>query len=130
MDTTKKVDDALAEDSLTVTTAADLEMCGIEWLWPDRFALGKIGLIAGMPDMGKGQIAAFLTAAITAAVELPCNEGSVPQGDVIWLNAEDDMRDTVLPRLVAAGADPTHGFTSSMALLVVTPRQEVGPCPT
>jgi hypothetical protein len=80
-------------------------MCGVDWLWPGRFARGKFGLIAGMPDMGKGQIAAFLAAAVTAAVELPCSEGKTPQGNVIWFNAEDSARDTVIPRLVAAGAD-------------------------
>jgi putative DNA primase/helicase len=81
-------------------------MRGVEWLWPDRFALGKIGLVAGLPDMGKGQIAAFISAAVTAAIELPCDEGNAPQGNVIWFNAEDDARDTVKPRLIAAGADP------------------------
>ena len=62
-------------------------------------------MIAGMPDMGKGQIAAFMVAAVTAGVELPCGEGHMPQGNVIWLNAEDGLQDTVIPRLVAAGAD-------------------------
>jgi AAA domain len=90
-------------DNLSTEPAADLEMCGIEWLWPGRFARGKFGLIAGLPDQGKGQIAAFLTAAVTANVELPCNEGSTTQGNVIWFNAEDGARDTLLPRLVAAG---------------------------
>jgi AAA domain len=90
---------------LVTSIAADLEMRGVEWLWPGRFALGKIGLIAGLPDYGKGQIAAFLAAAVTAALELPCGEGAAPQGNVIWFNAEDDARDTVLPRLVGAGAD-------------------------
>src|SRR5262249_13953764 len=86
--------------------AADLEMCGVEWLWPGRFALGKIGLIAGLPDMGKGQIAAFIAAAVTNNVDLPCDEGKVTrQGNVIWFNAEDGVRDTIKPRLVAAGAD-------------------------
>jgi AAA domain-containing protein/bifunctional DNA primase/polymerase-like protein len=93
------------DDDLVVAAAADLEMCGIDWLWPGRFARGKFGLIAGLPDYGKGQIAAFITAAVTAAIELPCDEGNAPQGNVIWFNAEDGARDTVLPRLVAAGAD-------------------------
>jgi hypothetical protein len=93
-------------DLLVISKAADLEMRGVDWLWPDRFARGKFGLIAGLPDMGKGQIAAFLAAAVTAGIELPCREGSAPQGNVIWFNAEDDARDTVLPRLIAAGADP------------------------
>src|SRR5215471_14629808 len=100
-------EEAAGEDAaLRVVDADDLEMRGVEWLWVGRFALGKFGLIAGMPDMGKGQIGAFITAAVTAGIELPCGEGTTPQGNVIWFNAEDDARDTVLPRLVAAGADP------------------------
>jgi putative DNA primase/helicase len=95
-------------DELVLTTAANLKMCGIDWLWPGRFARGKFGLVAGLPDMGKGQIAAFIAAATTAAIALPCEEGNAPQGNVIWFNAEDSARDTVLPRLVAAGADPTR----------------------
>jgi len=96
------------EDTLVIATAADLEMCGVDWLWPGRFALGKFGLIAGLPDKGKGQIAAFIAAAVTARVPLPCDEGFAPQGNVLWFNAEDGQRDTVLPRLIAAGADPAR----------------------
>src|SRR5262245_22283732 len=94
------------DDELSTTNARSLEMEGVEWLWPGRFARGKFGLIAGLPDYGKGQIAAFVAAAVTAGIELPCDEGTAPQGDVIWFNAEDGVRDTVLPRLVAAGANP------------------------
>jgi hypothetical protein len=93
------------DDELATTAAADLGMRGVDWLWPGRFARGKFGLVAGMPDMGKGQIAAFIAAAVTAAIDLPCDEGNAIQGNVIWFNAEDGARDTVLPRLVAAGAD-------------------------
>jgi RecA-family ATPase len=94
-----------AKDGLELIWANAQEMCGIDWLWPGRFALGKIGLVAGLPDMGKGQIAAFLAATVTSALALPCDEGKAPQGKVIWFNAEDDHRDTVIPRLVAAGAN-------------------------
>jgi hypothetical protein len=96
------------DDDLVTTMVADLEMCGLDWLWPGRFARGKFGLIAGLPDMGKGQIAAFIVAAITNAVALPCDEGSAPQGNVIWFNAEDGASDTLKPRLIAAGADVTR----------------------
>src|SRR5262249_37283238 len=51
------------DDDLVTADAADLEMQGLDWLWPDRFARGKFGLIAGLPDMGKGQITAFIAAA-------------------------------------------------------------------
>ena len=93
------------DDELMTTEATSLQMCGVDWLWPGRFARGKFGLIAGLPDMGKGQIAAFIVAAVTNALEFPCGEGAAPQGNVIWFNAEDSMKDTVIPRLVAAGAD-------------------------
>jgi hypothetical protein len=93
------------DDDLVTADAAGSKMCGVDWLWPGRFARGKFGLIAGLPDMGKGQIAAFIAAAVTAAIELPCGEGTAQQGNVIWFNAEDGVCDTVLPRLVAAGAN-------------------------
>jgi putative DNA primase/helicase len=50
-------------------------------------------------------LGAFIAAAVTASVDLPCNEGKTPQGNVIWFSAEDDIEDTVVPRLIAAGAD-------------------------
>src|SRR5262249_32856276 len=53
-------------ETLAPADAEDLEMVGVEWLWPGRFARGKFGLIAALPDMGKGQIAAFIAAAVTA----------------------------------------------------------------
>jgi len=98
---------AFGEDDRELATVAanEIEMAGVEWLWPGRFARGKLGLIAGLPDTGKGQIAAFIAAAVTAGIELPCKEGNAPQGNVIWLNAEDGVSDTVVPRLIAAGAN-------------------------
>jgi putative DNA primase/helicase len=95
-------------DGLEHKSAADFDVRSITWMWPGRFAIGKLGLIGGMPDMGKGLISAFITAAATESVDLPCNEGKTPQGDVIWFSAEDDIEDTVVPRLIAAGADLTR----------------------
>jgi putative DNA primase/helicase len=80
-------------------------MEAIDWLWPNRFALGKLGLIVGLPDEGKGQIESYIAAQVTTGGEWPCKEGHAPLGNVILLTAEDDPSDTVVPRLVAAGAD-------------------------
>jgi hypothetical protein len=71
-------------DGLDHTTAADFDVRSITWMWPGRFAIGKLGLIGGMPDMGKGLISAFIAAAVTASVDLPCGEGKTPQGHVLW----------------------------------------------
>jgi putative DNA primase/helicase len=77
----------------------------ISWLWPNRFALGKLGLVAGLPDEGKGQVFANMAATVTRGGNWPCNEGEAPKGNVLMLSAEDDIADTVVPRLKAAGAD-------------------------
>jgi putative DNA primase/helicase len=37
--------------------------------------------------------------------EWPCGEGRAPKGNVILLTAEDDINDTIVPRLRAADAD-------------------------
>lgn len=42
---------------------------------------------------------------ITTAGLWPCGEGRAPKGKVLLLTAEDDLNDTVVPRLLAAGAD-------------------------
>jgi putative DNA primase/helicase len=79
----------------------------IEWVWPGRLARGKLSTIAGDPEAGKSHITISITAAITKGGYWPCGEGKAPLGKVIILSAEDGKVDTVVPRLMAAGADLT-----------------------
>jgi putative DNA primase/helicase len=58
-----------------------------------------------LPDEGKGQVFANMAATVTRGGDWPCGEGKAPQGNVLLLTAEDDIADTVVPRLMAAGAD-------------------------
>jgi hypothetical protein len=44
---------------------ADAEMLPVEWLWPDRFAFGKLGLIVGLPEEGKGLLFCYVAARVT-----------------------------------------------------------------
>jgi DNA polymerase bacteriophage-type len=85
--------------------ASDIKPTTVKWLWPGRFALGKLGIIAGLPDEGKGLLFHYIIARITCGRRWPCGEGTAPLGNVILLTAEDDLKDTVIPRLTAAGAD-------------------------
>jgi putative DNA primase/helicase len=55
--------------------------------------------------LGKSQIGIAMAAAVTTGGPWPCNEGRAPLGNVIILSAEDDPADTIVPRLLAAGAD-------------------------
>jgi DNA polymerase bacteriophage-type len=74
-------------------------------LWDKRFAVGKIGIIAGLPDEGKGQILCYIAARATRGLKWPNNEGTSPRGNVLILSAEEDPGDSLAPRLAAAGAD-------------------------
>jgi DNA polymerase len=87
--------------------ASEIAMTAVEWLWPNRFAIGKLGLIVGLPEEGKGQILCYIAAQVTKAggTAWPCDEGYAPKGNVVLLTAEDAIDDTVAPRLEAAGAD-------------------------
>lgn len=77
----------------------------IRWLWPGRVAAGKLTVIAGRAGLGKSQITASLTAIVTTGGRWPVDRTSAPRGHVIICSAEDDPADTIVPRLMAAGAD-------------------------
>jgi hypothetical protein len=85
---------------------ADVKPEDVHWLWPDRIALGKLTLAAGDPDLGKSLISLDITSRVSRGVGWPDNpQAKSKPGGVVLLTAEDGLADTVLPRLVAAGAD-------------------------
>jgi putative DNA primase/helicase len=95
---------APASEIVSVKASA-YKMTGIKWLWQDRFAIGKLGIIAGLPDEGKGQTLAYIAAQVTNGGKWPMNEGRSPQGSLVVFSDEDDPNDTLVPRFAAAGAD-------------------------
>ena len=96
---------AAVEEELDIVRASDVKMEALDWLWPSRFALGKLGLLGGNPERGKGLIIADIFSRVTRGAPWPCKEGSAEAGDCVLLQVEDDNSDTVVPRLAAAGAD-------------------------
>jgi putative DNA primase/helicase len=91
--------------ALIMQCAADILPEPVEWLWPGRVAIGKQTLLAGEAGLGKSQVAIAMAAAVTAGASWPCDEGRAPLGSVIFFSAEDGAADTIVPRLMAAGAD-------------------------
>lgn len=91
--------------SLDMECMEDVKAENIDFAWRDRLALGKHTILAGMGGRGKSQILYSTTATITTAGPWPNNEGKADKGSVILLSAEDDSRDMMKPRLIAAGAD-------------------------
>jgi hypothetical protein len=96
---------------------SDLQPEPMDWLWPGRIAAGKVMLIDGDPSQGKSLLTLDLAGRLTFGRELP--NGHVPSGplSVVLVGSEDDLRDTVLPRLGAARADlgRVHAFGSRSA---------------
>jgi hypothetical protein len=85
---------------------ADVQSRPIEWLWPGRIARGKVTLLAGDPGLGKSFLTLDLAARVSRGSPWPdAPDASAPLGGVVLLSAEDDVEDTIRPRLDAAGAD-------------------------
>jgi AAA domain-containing protein len=85
--------------------ASDLKPERLIWVWPGRIPEGKLVLLGGPPGLGKSQLTAFISAVVSNGGSWPCGEGSTLPGDVIFMSAEDGIRDTIVPRLMAAGAN-------------------------
>lgn len=76
----------------------------INWLWPGWLPQGKLVILAGEPGTGKTTAALSFAATVTAGGSFP--DGSLcPVGDVLIWSGEDDPTDTLMPRLIAAGAN-------------------------
>src|SRR5262249_28196253 len=90
---------------LILRCGKDIKPEQIEWLWEGRLARGKHTAIAGEPGLGKSQAGIDIAATITRGKAWPNGEGTASKGRVVILSAEDDAADTIVPRLIAAGAD-------------------------
>jgi putative DNA primase/helicase len=72
----------------------------LEWLWPGCIPLGKLTLLAGDPGLGKSFVTLDIAARVSRGEAWPDTPllKQTP-GDVVLLNAEDDLADTIAPRL-------------------------------
>jgi DNA polymerase III delta prime subunit len=81
----------------------------IRWVWPGWLAAGKLHLLAGAPGTGKTTIALSLAATITRkGTRYPDGAINATARDVLIWSGEDDAGDTLVPRLLAMGADLQH----------------------
>jgi hypothetical protein len=99
----------------------------IRWLWPGRIPLGRVTLLVSDPGLGKSLLTLDIAAAVSTGAPWPDQlvesqetrvesqhsaagsclstlDSRLPSS-VLLLTAEDDLADTVRPRLEALGAD-------------------------
>ena len=101
--------ESLPKSTVVLTCGADLTPEPVQWLWPDWLALGKFHLLAGAPGQGKTTIAMGMAATVTIGGRWPDGSRCAAGNVLIW-SGEDDYTDTLLPRLIAAGADRSRVF--------------------
>ncbi len=78
----------------------------VRWLWQSRIPLGKMTTFAGQGGLGKTMVLCDLAARVSAGHEWPLSNGECAEpGDVLFISGEDDEDDTLVPRMIEAGAD-------------------------
>jgi putative DNA primase/helicase len=89
---------------VTLVSAADIAPEAISWLWDGWLAAGKFHILGGAPGTGKTTLAIALAATVSCGGRWPdgtkANAGNV----LIW-SGEDDPANTLVPRLIASGAN-------------------------
>ena len=77
----------------------------IEWLWYPYIPMGKITLLQGDPGSGKSTLMMNVIAAASTGSQMPDGSKQKKAFHVIYQCSEDDVSDTIKPRLKAAGAE-------------------------
>jgi hypothetical protein len=87
-------------------SAANITLKRVHWLWTGRVATGKVTMLDGRPGLGKSAIAIDIAARTTRGGPMPGDAiASAEPRNVLLVTAEDDWEDTVVLRLIGAGAD-------------------------
>lgn len=100
-----KPDAKISPADLGVREAHTIVPTSVTWEWKDRIAKGKFFLVMGDGADGKSQITIRIAAAYSTGGMLPGGTERAPCCDVLICQAEDGLEDTVVPRLIAAGAN-------------------------
>jgi putative DNA primase/helicase len=102
----------------------------ITWLWDGWLPAGKLTILAGAAGTGKTTLALGLAAALTGGGRWPDGKACRARGNVLIWSSEDSPDDTLVPRLIAAGADMERchfieGITQNGESVPFDPSQDI-----
>ena len=98
--------DGASTFTLTGTLASEVNPAPTIWLWENKIPLGQMTLIAGKPGGGKSTVALDIIARVTMGADWPDGaKNTLGPRKVVLAAAEDDRSTTIVPRLMAAGAN-------------------------
>ena len=99
----------MEQSDLKLITASEIEPREIVWLWYPFIPVGKVTILQGDPGDGKSTFMLELAARMTSGRPLPfAREEVTGPNRVIYQTSEDDADDTVVPRFLKAGGDPSY----------------------
>ena len=96
---------ATAIKRLHVANSGKVTPMNVEWIWPGWLPTGKLIALDGDPDAGKSTLTLDLAARVSTGGIMPDGSGGGAPAAVTLLAAEDDLADTIVWRLMAAGAN-------------------------
>jgi len=105
-------------EATDIIRLSDVKPEPIRWLWQGRIALGKLSMIAGDPGLGKSLLTVELAAHVSKGKPWPVDNSDCPRGEVLLLSAEDDLADTIRPRMDAAGGDASRVYVLPMVTTI------------
>lgn len=91
--------------TVNLRCGADIVAKPIRWLWRGWLPSGKLTILAGAAGTGKTTLALGLAAALTSTGKWPDETISEHTGNVLIWSGEDNAEDTLVPRLIASGAN-------------------------
>jgi RecA-family ATPase len=95
---------------LRVQRADTIEPTRISWLWKDWIPASRLALFGGKPGDGKSTVVLDLAARLSTGSPMPDGFRPGEPVSVAILSAEDGASDTIIPRLIAAGANRERVF--------------------
>ena len=88
------------------TVVSEVQAKPVQWLWEGRIPYAKVTLLDGEPGTGKSLLAIDLAARVSNGTAMPLSRLKPgPAANVVLFNDDDNLADTIRPRLEAAGAD-------------------------
>ena len=108
---------------LVLTPASEINPEPVVWAWEDngagRIPAGSFGLFAGREGTGKSSFLIWMSAQVTKG-DLPSAFKGDPRA-VIYVAVEDSWKFTIVPRLMAAGADLTRVYRAEVEAVKAAP---------
>ena len=90
---------------VSLVQCSTIEAKPITWIWNGFIPQGKLTLLAGAGGTGKSTLAFSFAGTISNGGQWPDGSPCIASGNVLIWSSEDDPADTIVPRLMAVGAN-------------------------